>query len=271
MNVRMFVQEPVCRRVKLFGFTLIELLVVIAIIAILAAMLLPALSKVKDTAKSSTCTANLKQVGQVFRMYANDYYDYFPYSSYIRNTAGTGDEPYWQDVVANLYKVPKAGAMTKLTAPLTKHIFYCPSMDVKFFSETTLKTSYGVNIYAVATTGGGWLLRQRVSASKTPFPSKQSLLAEANGHAHFSAYNRYQEFPTYQKASDAGVITALHFRHHKRAINSCFIDGHVERRNATAVPSLEAYPAASNAVVNNTYFNRGELEPNNKKTTIPGL
>ena len=270
MNVRMFVQEPVCRRVKPFGFTLIELLVVIAIIAILAAMLLPALSKVKDTAKSSTCTANLKQVGQVFRMYANDFYDYFPYSSYIRNTAGTGDEPYWQDVVANLYKVPKAGAMTKLTAPLTKHIFYCPSMSLEFYKGTTLKTSYGINVYAAATTGGGWLLRQRVSASKTPFPSKQSLLSEANGHAHFSAYSRYAEYPTYQAASDASCITALHFRHN-RTINTCFVDGHVERRNARAVPSLEAYPAASNAVVNNTYFNRGELAKGYESITIPGL
>jgi len=60
-------------RKKVGGFTLIELLVVIAITSILAAMVLPALSKVRELARSTQCKSNLRQLSLILLMYAHDY------------------------------------------------------------------------------------------------------------------------------------------------------------------------------------------------------
>lgn len=60
------------------GFTLIELLVVIAIIAILAAILFPVFARAREAARATQCRSNLKQVGNAFMMYVQDYDEIYP-------------------------------------------------------------------------------------------------------------------------------------------------------------------------------------------------
>jgi len=60
------------------GFTLIELLVVIAIIAILAAILFPVFAKVREKARTTSCSSNARQVGLAFMQYAQDNDETFP-------------------------------------------------------------------------------------------------------------------------------------------------------------------------------------------------
>lgn len=67
------------------AFTLVELLVVIGIIAVLVSILMPALSKVRQSAQSLTCSTNIRTMVQATLAYAADNEGSFP-------AAGFGSE-----------------------------------------------------------------------------------------------------------------------------------------------------------------------------------
>ncbi len=61
-----------CRLTPGTAFTLIELLVTVAVIGLLVAFVLPALSKARDYGRRAYCVNNLRQLGLIVAMYADE-------------------------------------------------------------------------------------------------------------------------------------------------------------------------------------------------------
>ncbi|MDD3154266.1 MAG: type II secretion system protein [Victivallaceae bacterium] len=118
-------------------FTLIELLVVIAIIAILAGMLLPALNKARATANGAKCTANMRQIGLITMMYADDNDSYvLPPQSH--GSIPTGQSRLWIRVLKVTYRNIDWNAKDKL--------FQCPTSPQEIYNSYDF-TNYGWNMH----------------------------------------------------------------------------------------------------------------------------
>lgn len=93
------------------GFTIVELLVVIAIVAILSSVLMPVFGRARAAARGTACASNLRQIGQAFVMYAQDWEGRLPAVMPFMAIAPAGQawmpalQPYMKD--ARLWVCPE--------------------------------------------------------------------------------------------------------------------------------------------------------------------
>ena len=114
------------------GFTLVELLVVIAIIGILIGMLLPAVQMVRESARRTQCSNNIRQISLAFQMHHNTF-KFFPSGGWDwfrppNNAIGEAQHAGWgyqilPYVEAN--NVYDSNPLTAIGSP--NQVFFCPS------------------------------------------------------------------------------------------------------------------------------------------------
>lgn len=201
---------------KNMKFTLIELLIVISIIAILASMLLPALGKARDSAKTSLCSNNLRQLAAAMGNYASDYNGWGAYGVQNGNFLyGPALENMYDSTLCYYINFPvKESAAIGPPAPIS----ICPSGRRDGTGDRTStgnpNFSYSFNNYLCTGDGSTYSNHPERASRVTDVrkPSRRLFCADANCHAN-TLYS-YEYFPA---------------RHANGTDNIVFVDNHTEK------------------------------------------
>lgn len=217
--------EDGCARRK--GFTLIELLTVIAIIGILAAILIPVVGQVRESARASKCTSNLRQLHTAFMLYADEHNGRLPYGG-NRNVLHFSDGPMnvrWNGALFPYVQSPgdmPASARDRFLFDFSSNtptVYSCPSVD-----EDHQGYQYKSNLVVTPTAE-----RRHISEFET------SVVLIADGGGNTGSANFFKLDP-----SSEGTLYAsngLDLRHNERA-NVVFIGGNVRRMSREELPSV---------------------------------
>ena len=258
------------------GFTLVELLVVIGIIAILISILLPGLTAARRSGNTIKCLSNLRQVGQAFAMYSQEFKGVYPVA--VHDLAAThikiGQERRWYDLLGEYVTNRKFVTSTDIAKIRRQSVIWgCPEwvkteeFDPNRFADK-VRPGYGMQYYptyfkdydlsnlAYVTSGRGRYVKQ----SRWSRPEQRGLVADSITHilgtpTTFGPNGLW--FPyDYNQMTNTGIPAGTFYvdagRHGRRnlnkqqsyrtkCINMLYCDGH-----AATVSVKEAYLAIAN-------------------------
>ena len=228
------------------GFTLVEILVVIAIVGLLAALLLPVFNNARESARTTSCASNLKQIGTAISLYVNDNSQRYPLVAQPANCT-------WVDTI---YPYTKSTAV--FSCPSVQHGEYVPGCGAaEFLDDDDIATdsydgfngSYDmVTPFTSVTTeisdDRSTISQQytvepkSLSVSKYRFPTTTILALDSGDvthyfHSHVAALNPgIDPITSVEDLKDGGVLPV-----HRDGLNLLYVDGHVKWQPLTALTS----------------------------------
>ena len=227
-------------------FTLIELLVVIAIIAILAAMLMPALQQARERAKTSTCTANIRQVIMAHHSYCDANDEYFV--------------PYKYDVGA-IQPIPWTAILTMYGRYVNStKMFDCPAVadraplsvlmtydagdaatQAKLTKSPWQRCGAGYNYYYLG--GGATALKTLTKRTSVRRASATIALADAAFYKTYGDGDDQQGYYLINRVKASSKEGHVRVRHSgEQDVNMAWVDGHLSTVKTNAANPYEQAP-----------------------------
>ncbi len=212
------------------AFTLIELLVVISIIAILAALLLPAISLVRDAARSAQCASNVRQLGIAVLQYVGEHDGVLP-PGWVQGTENIWDASSPTDWYSQVF----AGQYVEELNVSAGRVYNDPPHVIARCPKTTAgqawnwwPVSYGANgnLMPYVDQPGHWA--NIVPISRVRRTSDTPLITDAND-ARWDPSHADNPTVIDQEATwnNPGPYPTTWAGRHRKGSNVVFVDGHV--------------------------------------------